>query len=253
MKGIILAGGNGRRLDPLTRITNKHLLPVYKKPMIMYPLETLVNVGIKEIVIVTSGDYIGHFYKLIKRGQDWGVNVHYEIQEGSEGTGAALLCAKDFIRDDDFMVILGDNIVYENVGKFVKDFETERERFDAKILVAKVDCPEKYGVVEIEGDKVVRLVEKPQNPFSNYINTGLWIFKPEIITLCENLKKTQRNEYEVTDVLSDYAEKGRLTYSMLDCEWTDAGTFEELDKASDLMRRIEQQKRLELLREDAAV
>ena len=108
MKGIILAGGNGRRLDPLTRITNKHLLPVYKKPMIMYPLETLVNVGIKEIVIVTSGDYIGHFYKLIKRGQDWGVNVHYEIQEGSEGTGAALLCAKDFIRDDDFMVILAD-------------------------------------------------------------------------------------------------------------------------------------------------
>jgi glucose-1-phosphate thymidylyltransferase len=239
MKGVILAGGNGKRLAPLTVVTNKHLLPVYKKPMIFYPIETLAKAGIKEVLIVTSGEYIGHFYKLIGTGAEWDIKIHYEIQEGSGGTGAALLCAKDFVGNDDFSVILGDNIVYEDISCFVKSFEQEKEEYDAKILIAKVDDPKKYGVVEYEGKKITRLVEKPDTPFSNYVNTGLWIFKSEIFGLCENLKLSVRKEYEITDILGDYAKKGRLTYEMLKSDWTDAGTFEQLYKATSLMHQLE--------------
>lgn len=239
MKGVILAGGNGKRLAPLTVVTNKHLIPVYKKPMIFYPLETLVKAGIKEVLIVTSGEYIGHFYKLLGTGSDWNIRIHYEIQEGSGGTGAALLCARDFIGSDDFIVVLGDNIIYENIGRFVNSFKEERDEFDAKILIAKVDDPKKYGVVEYDDKRITKLVEKPEVPFSNYVNTGLWIFKSEIFGLCEKLKKSVRNEYEITDILSDYAQNGKLTYNILSSEWTDAGTFEQLYKATVLMRKVE--------------
>lgn len=239
MKGVILAGGNGNRLSPLTIVTNKHLIPVYKKPMIFYPLETLVKAGINDILIVTSGEYIGHFYRLLGTGVAWNVKIHYEIQEGSGGTGVALLCAKDFVGTDDFLVVLGDNIIYEDISIFVNSFKDERKEYDAKILIANVDDPKKYGVVEYEGKKITRLVEKPDNPFSNYVNTGLWIFKPEIFGLCEKLEKSIRNEYEITDILGDYAKKGKLTYDILSSEWTDAGTFEQLYKATVLMRQIE--------------
>lgn len=239
MKGVILAGGNGKRLAPLTVVTNKHLLPVYKKPMIFYPIETLATAGIKEVLIVTSGEYIGHFYKLLGTGAEWNIKIHYEIQEGSGGTGTALLCAKDFVGNDDFSVILGDNIVYEDISQFVQSFEQEKEEYDAKILIAKVDDPKKYGVVEYEGKKITRLVEKPDKPFSNYVNTGLWIFKSEIFGLCENLKLSVRKEYEITDILGDYAKKGRLTYEILKTDWTDAGTFDQLYKATSLMRQLE--------------
>lgn len=241
MKGVILAGGNGKRLAPLTVVTNKHLLPVYKKPMIFYPLETLVKTGIKEILIVTSGEYIGHFYRLLGTGSEWGVRIHYEIQEGSGGTGDALLCAEDFIGDEDFLTILGDNIVYEDISEFVHAFDHEREEFDAKILIAKVENPQKYGVVEYEGKRITRLVEKPEHPFSNYVNTGLWIFKPEIFSLCKGLNLSVRNEYEITDILGDYAKKGRLTYEMLKREWTDAGTFEQLYRATVLVKQQEEE------------
>lgn len=239
MKGIILAGGNGKRLAPLTIVTNKHLLPVYKKPMIFYPLETLVKTGIKEILIVTSGEYIGHFYRLLGTGAQWGVRIHYEIQEGSDGTGAALLCAKDFVGDEDFLVILGDNIVYEDITDFVVAFEQQKEEFDAKILIAKVDDPRKYGVVEYDEKRITKLVEKPEHPFSNYVNTGLWMFKPEVFDLCSQLSRSVRNEYEITDILADYAQKGKLTYEMLRSDWTDAGTFEQLYKATVLMKKLE--------------
>lgn len=239
MKGVILAGGSGKRLELLTIVTNKHLLPVYKKPMIFYPLETLVTAGIKDVLIVTSGEFIGHFYKLLGTGSKWNIKIHYEIQEGSSGTGAALLCAKDFASKDDVIVVLGDNIVYEDISQFVSSFEKEKDEYDAKILIAKVDEPNKYGVVEYEGKKITRLVEKPNVPFSNYVNTGLWIFKPEIFGLCENLELSVRKEYEITDALGYYAAKGRLTYEMLKSEWTDAGTFDQLFKATSLMRQLE--------------
>lgn len=245
MKGVILAGGNGKRLEPLTIVTNKHLLPVYKKPMIFYPLETMVKAGIKDIVIVTSGDYIGHFYRLLGTGAKWGVDIHYEIQEGSGGTGVALLCAKRFIQNDDFMVILGDNIISENIKQFVDNFEEERNEYDAKILIAKVDDPLKYGVVEFDGKKITRLVEKPKEVFSNYVNTGLWMFKADVLNKCRELKLSERNEYEITDILSEYATEGKLTYELLESEWTDAGTFEQLYKASILMRKMELEKKSE--------
>jgi len=239
MRGVVLAGGHGKRLHPLTLVTNKHLLPVYKKPMIYYPIETLVKVGIKEILIVTSGEYLGHFFRLLQTGKQWDVNLHYEIQEGNEGTGAALLCAEEFVKDEDCMVILGDNIVYDNIKSFVDEFEEERKEFSAKILITKMDDPRKYGVVEFEDKRITRLVEKPQNPFSNYVNTGLWIFKPEVFSLLKYLKKSQRNEYETTDVLNAYAQQGKLTYGLLSSKWTDAGTFEQLFQATVLMQELE--------------
>ncbi|MBC2581431.1 sugar phosphate nucleotidyltransferase [Clostridium sp. DJ247] len=241
MRGVILAGGHGKRLHPLTLVTNKHLLPVYKKPMIYYPIETLAKVGIKEILIVTSGEYLGHFFRLLKTGKQWGVNLHYEIQEGNEGTGAALLCAEEFVKNEDFMVVLGDNIVIEDIKSFVDDFEKEKEEFKAKILITKVDNPQKYGVIEFEDKRVTRLVEKPKIPFSNYINTGLWIFQPEAFSLLKELKISSRNEYETTDVLNLYAEQGKLTYGILNSEWTDAGSFEQLYQATALMKKLEEQ------------
>ncbi|MBX4266842.1 sugar phosphate nucleotidyltransferase [Clostridium estertheticum] len=239
MRGVILAGGHGKRLNPLTLVTNKHLLPVYKKPMIYYPIETFAKIGIKEILIVTNGEYIGHFYKLLRTGEDFGVKLHYEIQEGNEGTGAALLCAEEFAKGDDFMVILGDNIVTENIKDFVDDFEEEKKEFKAKILITKSENPELYGVVEFKDNKITRLVEKPKEPFSNYVNTGLWIFKSEAFEMLNNMKKSSRNEYETTDVLNNYAQQGQLTYGILKSKWTDAGTFEQLYKATALMKELE--------------
>ncbi len=241
MRGVILAGGHGKRLHPLTLVTNKHLLPVYKKPMIYYPIETLVKVGIKEILIVTSGEYLGHFFRLLQTGKEWGVKIHYAIQEGSDGTGAALLCAEEFVKDDDFVVILGDNIVSEDIKGFVDEFEEEKKQFKAKTLITKVEDPTKYGVVEFEDKRITRLVEKPKDAFSNYVNTGLWIFQPEVFSLFKQLKKSARGEYETTDVLNAYAEQGLLTYGMLTSKWTDAGSFEQLYQATVLMKELEEQ------------
>ncbi|MDW2799936.1 sugar phosphate nucleotidyltransferase [Clostridium boliviensis] len=242
MKGVILAGGNGKRMYPLTVVTNKHLLPIYKKPMIFYPIETLVKAGVKEILIVTSGEYIGDFYRLLHNGKEWGVNFHYEIQEGNTGTGAALLCAEDFVKDDDFIVILGDNIVTEDVKPYTENFKEQKNEYKAKILIAKVNNPENYGVVEFDDNKIIKLVEKPERPATNYVNTGLWIFQSEVFSLLKNLKISRRNEYEATDVLNFYAKQGKLSYGIIQSKWTDAGTFEQLYNATVQMKELESKK-----------
>ena len=239
MRGVLLAGGSASRLRPLTKVTNKHLLPVYKKPMIYYPLETFIKAGLKDILIVTGGEHVGDFFRLLGSGKEWGARFSYEIQEGSAGTGAALLLAEDFVQDEEFLVILGDNVIHENVGKFVSQFQKEKDRFDAKILVAKVKNPEKYGVVEFQGKKIINIIEKPRNPKSSYVNTGLWMFKPDVFRLLKKLKKSPRGEYEVTDVLSYYAKHGRLSFSILKSSWTDAGSFESLFNATLLMKKLE--------------
>ncbi len=239
MRGVILAGGHGKRLDPLTRVTNKHLLPIYKKPMIFYPIETLVKCGIKDILIVTSGEHLGHYFRLLGTGKAWGITLHYEIQDNSDGTGVALLCAEEFANKEDIIVVLGDNIVVDNLSTFVEDFHTHRDIYDAKILIAKVDDPCKYGVVCFEGDRITKLVEKPLEPFSDYVNTGLWIFKANIFENCKTLKRSVRGEYEITDVLAQYAADGKLTYGILKSPWTDAGSFEQLYQATLLMRELE--------------
>ena len=239
MKGIILAGGNGTRLHPLTKITSKQLLPIYNKPMIFYPLETLLKARIKDILIVTGGEHIGDFFRLLGTGKDWGAHFSYKNQEGNTGTGAALLLAEDFARDEEFMVILGDNVVTEDVGRFVREFKDEKEKFKSKILVAKVKDPEKYGVVEFKNKRIINIIEKPRRPVSNYVNTGLWMFLPEVFQLLKDLKKSPRGEYEVTDVLSRYARLGVLSYSILKSHWTDAGSFESLYNATVLMKKLE--------------
>jgi glucose-1-phosphate thymidylyltransferase len=240
MRGVLLAGGSGSRLLPLTKVTNKHLLPVYKKPMIYYPLETLLKAGIKDILIVTGGEHIGDFFRLLGSGREWGARFSYEIQEGNGGTGAALLLAEDFVREGEFMVILGDNVVSEDVSSFVEDFRKEKETFKAKIVIAKVPDPSKYGVVSFKGKKIDRIVEKPKHPKSSYVNTGLWMFLPDVFEHLKQLKKSPRGEYEITDVLAWYAARGLLTYSILKSAWTDAGSFDSLYKATVLMRQLEQ-------------
>lgn len=239
MRGVLLAGGTGSRLYPLTKVTNKHLLPVYKKPMIYYPLETLINAGIKEIFIVTGGEHIGDFFQLLGSGKEWGAHFSYEIQEGNGGTGAALLLAEDFVRDEEFMVILGDNVVSEDVSCFVEDFKKEKEQFKAKILIAKVMDPRNYGVVNFKGKRIVSIVEKPKAPRSFYVNTGLWMFLPDVFGHLKRLKRSSRGEYEITDALAWYAREGLLTYSILRSPWTDAGSFDSLYKATVLMRQLE--------------
>ncbi len=239
MKGVLLAGGTGSRLLPLTKVTNKHLLPVYKKPMIYYPLETLLKAGIRDILIVTGGEHIGDFFRLLGSGKEWGAHFSYEIQEGSGGTGAALLLAEAFAKDDAFMVILGDNIVAEDVRSFVDDFDRNKERFKAKILVARVKDPQKYGVVTFKAGRIVSIVEKPKAQRSPYVNTGLWMFQPEVFSLLRNLKKSPRGEYEVTDVLAHYVRQGQLSYSVLRSAWTDAGSFASLYNATVLMKKLD--------------
>lgn len=239
MRGVLLAGGTGARLRPLTNVTNKHLLPVYKKPMIFYPLQTLIDAGIKDILIVTGGEHVGDFFRLLGSGKNWGARFSYEIQEGNTGTGAALLLAEDFVRDEEFMVILGDNVVTEDVSQFVKSFKKEKERFKAKILIAKVPDPQNYGVVTFKGKKIAAIVEKPKDPRSPYVNTGLWMFLPDVFGHLKRLKKSPRGEYEITDVLAYYVKQGLLTYSVLRSAWTDAGSFDSLYRATVLMRRLE--------------
>ncbi len=240
MRGVLLAGGTGTRLKPLTNVTNKHLLPVYKKPMIYYPLQTLIDAGIKDILIVTGGEHIGDFFRLLGSGKSWGAHFSYEIQEGNGGTGAALLLAEDFVRDEPFMVVLGDNVVSENVAEFVEDFKAHQHQYKAKILVAKVDDPHNYGVVTFKGKQIIDITEKPKKPRSDFVNTGLWMFTPDVFTHLKRLKKSPRGEYEITDVLALYAKEGLLSHSILRSAWTDAGSFESLYKATVLMHQLEQ-------------
>ncbi len=239
MRGVLLAGGSASRLKPLTKVTNKHLLPVYKKPMIYYPLETFLKAGIKDILIVTGGEHVGDFFRLLGSGKEWGARFSYEIQEGNTGTGAALLLAEDFVQDEEFLVILGDNVIHEDIGKFVREFKKEKDKFEAKILVTKVKNPEKYGVVEFDGKRIVNIKEKPRHPKSHYVNTGLWMFKPGVFNLLKKIKKSPRGEYEVTDILAHYAKQGRLSFSVLRSQWTDAGSFESLYAATILMKKLE--------------
>lgn len=240
MKGIILAGGTGSRLKPLTNVTNKHLLPVYKKPMIYYPLEAMLKANIREILFVTGGEHIGDFFRLLGSGKSFGAHFMYEIQDGSGGTAAALLLAEGFVKDEDFLVILGDNIVTEEINSFVEDFKNERKKYLAKILISKVQNPKKYGVVTFKDNLITEIIEKPQRPKSKFVNTGLWMFSPEVFQRIKKLKKSPRGEFEITDVLSQYALERKLTYSILRSTWTDAGSFESLYDATVLMKKLEE-------------
>jgi glucose-1-phosphate thymidylyltransferase len=238
MKGVILAGGLGTRLFPLTKITNKHLLPVYNKPMVYYPIMTLVEAGIKDIMVVTGGDHAGNFLRLLGNGQEFGLKgIAYSYQEKEGGIAEALGLAEHFADGDKIVVILGDNIIEKDIKDQVKEFEKQAE--GARILVKKVPDPERFGVVEFDGDKIAGIEEKPEKPKSEYIVTGIYMYDGKVFDIIKTLKPSGRGELEITDVNNAYIRKGQLAHSMLDGWWTDAGTFETLLRANKLVAQKE--------------
>lgn len=238
MKGVILAGGLGSRLHPLTKVTNKHLLPVYRKPMIYYPLEALVRAGLKDILIVTGGNSAGEFLRLLGNGREFGLkHLHYTYQEGEGGIAAALSLAQDFADGDRLVVILGDNILEGDIRPYVARFQ--KQKSGARILLKKVEDPERFGVAELKGKKVVRIVEKPKRPKSPYAVTGIYMFDDQVFDIIRTLKPSGRGELEITDVGNRYLEKRQLEYDILEGFWTDAGTFESLLRANILVSEKE--------------
>lgn len=234
MKGVVLAGGLGSRLFPLTKITNKHLLPVYDKPMIYYPIQTLINAGIDDIMVVTGGNYAGHFLQLLGNGKDFGLkHLNYTYQQGEGGIADALALVRHFADDGPVCVVLGDNIIEKNIRAAADDYRKQGQ--GAKILLKKVPDPQRFGVPEIDGERVVRIEEKPKDPKSDFAVIGIYFFDNTVFDVISTLKPSDRGELEITDVNNHYIEQGTMTWSELDGWWTDAGTFESLRNASNLV------------------
>ena len=229
MKGIILAGGLGTRLYPLTAITNKHLLPVYNKPMVLYPLETLRKSGLDEIMIVCGKEHGGDFMNFLGSGRDFGVKLSYSLQHGAGGIAEALSLAKDFVDGGKVAVILGDNIFEDN---FLKDIEKFKNQEGAKVFIKNVENPQRFGVAEIKGDKIISIEEKPEEPKSNFVTTGFYLYGNDIFDKIRMLKPSWRGELELTDVHNIYIQEEKLSYGAVEGFWSDAGTFESLLKTA---------------------
>jgi glucose-1-phosphate thymidylyltransferase len=236
LKGVILAGGLGTRLSPLTKITNKHLLPIYCKPMIYYPLQTLVAAGIEDILIVTGGRNAGDFLRLLGNGSQFGLkHINYTYQEGEGGIAEALGLAKHFTGNDKIVVILGDNIIQKSIKKYVDDFRKQPR--GAKILLKKVSDPHRFGVAELKNNKIVSIEEKPKKPKSDYAVTGIYMYDNQVFDIVKDLRPSKRGELEITDVNNAYIKKGEITYGILDGWWTDSGTFDSLLRANNLVAK----------------
>ncbi len=236
MKGVVLAGGLGTRLLPLTRVTNKHLLPVYNKPMIFYPIQTLVDAGVEEIMIVTGGNNAGEFLRLLGNGEDFGLRqMHYTYQKTEGGIADALALARHFVGDDKVVVVLGDNFIQGSIRKAAEDFERQPE--GAKIFLKEVANPKEFGVAELDGDKVVRIVEKPKHPVTNLAVIGIYMYDSRVFEICKTLKPSDRGELEITDVNNDYIRRGVMTYERLDGWWADCGSFDALLRSNLLVAR----------------
>ena len=234
MKGVVLAGGTGSRLNPLTRVTNKHLLPIYDKPMVYYPIQTLVNAGIEEILLVTGGKNAGDFLRLLGNGRDFGLkHLNYTYQEGEGGIAEALGLAEFFAGEDSVCVILGDNIIENNICRAVHNFKSQQG--GAKILLKEVDDAPRFGVAELQGQRVVGIEEKPKAPKSNFAVVGIYLYDHTVFDKIRRLKPSGRGELEITDVNNFYIEEDALTYEILEGWWTDAGTFESLLRANTLV------------------
>jgi glucose-1-phosphate thymidylyltransferase len=243
MKGIVLAGGTGSRLFPLTKITNKHLLPIYDRPMIYYPIQTLVDAGIRDILIVTGGRNSGDFLRLLANGKQFGLeHINYTYQEGEGGIADALALAKHFADGQKTCVILGDNIIEGNIRKAVEQFTAQAE--GAHILLKEVQDAERFGVAELAGGKIVGIEEKPQRPKSNYAVTGFYMYDPTVFDKIRTLVPSNRGELEITDVNNAYIADGTMSFSFLDGWWTDAGTFDSLLRAANLVAQMEAKKQI---------
>jgi glucose-1-phosphate thymidylyltransferase len=235
MKGVILAGGLGSRLHPLTKITNKHLLPIYDRPMIHYPLMTLVDAGVRDILVVTGGNHAGEFLRLLGNGREFGLeDIAYTYQEGEGGIADALSLARHFADGDRILVILGDNIIEGDIRRPVAAFR-EQPR-GARILLTKVPDPARFGVPEMRDGRIVAIQEKPKAPKSEYAVVGIYMYDATVFDIISTLKPSARNELEITDVNNHYLARGELQHDILEGWWTDAGTFESLFRAGQLVR-----------------
>ncbi|MFH1245966.1 MAG: sugar phosphate nucleotidyltransferase [Candidatus Omnitrophota bacterium] len=233
LKGVVLAGGLGKRLRPLTKITNKHLLPVFNRPMIYYPIQTLVDAGIEDILVVTGGNFAGEFLRLLGNGHIFGLkHIDYTYQEGEGGIAQALSLAEHFAEGEKIIVILGDNILENSIRPYVEKFREQKD--GARILLKEVEDPQRFGVVEFSGDKIISIEEKPEYPKTNYAVTGIYMYDARVFDIIRTLKPSHRNELEITDVNNSYLNRGQLQFDILDGWWTDAGSFESLLRANNL-------------------
>ena len=236
MKGVVLAGGLGTRLHPLTKVTNKHLLPVYDQPMIYYPIKTLINAGIDDIMVVTGGNSAGDFLKLLGNGKDFGLkHLSYAYQEGEGGIADALALVEHFADEGPICVVLGDNIIEGNIRTAADDYLKQGK--GAKILLKRVEDPQRFGVPELDGDRVLRIEEKPQDPKSDLAVIGIYFYDGSVFEVIKTLVPSGRGELEITDVNNHYIDRGEMTWGKLDGWWTDAGTFESLLHATNLVAK----------------
>jgi glucose-1-phosphate thymidylyltransferase len=236
MKGVVLAGGLGTRLYPLTKITNKHLLPVYNRPMITYPIECLVRAGIQDILVVTGGNNPGDFLKLLGNGKEYGVDhISYAYQEGEGGIAEALSLAEAHASGGKVCVVLGDNIIEKTIKHAVEEYKAQAH--GAKILLKYVEDPKRFGVPVLDGDKVIRIEEKPANPASSFAVTGIYMYDQKVFDFIKTLTPSARGELEITDVNNLYIDDGTMSWSKLEGWWTDAGTFDSLLQASNLVAK----------------
>lgn len=236
MKGVVLAGGLGSRMYPLTKVTNKHLLPVYNEPMIYYPIKILVNAGIDDIMIVTGGNNAGEFLKLLGNGADFGLrHLNYTYQEGEGGIAAALSLAEFFADEGKIAVVLGDNIIENNVRKAVESFKKQKD--GARIMLKEVSDPKRFGVPVFDGNRIIRVEEKPAVPKSQYAVIGIYMYDRRVFDFIKNLKPSERGELEITDVNNFYINEGKMEWDILDGWWSDAGTFESLQYAGNMVAK----------------
>jgi len=236
MKGVVLAGGLGSRLYPLTKVTNKHLLPVYNEPMIYYPIRILVNAGIEEILIVTGGNNAGDFLCLLENGKNFGLkHINYAYQQGEGGIAAALSLAEHFADRDKIAVVLGDNIIEGNIKAMADEFRQQKD--GARILLKEVSDPQRFGVPVFEGEKIVRVEEKPANPASNFAVIGIYMYDYRVFEFIKSLKPSERGELEITDVNNFYIREGKMQWNILNGWWSDAGTLESLQSAGNMVAK----------------
>lgn len=245
MKGVILVGGSGSRLDPLTRVTNKHLLPIYDKPMVFYPIQALVNVGITDIMIVTGGNNAGDFLRLLGNGSDFGLKrLHYTYQDRPAGIAHALGLARDFAEGDSLLLMLGDNIIERNLLAARRNFEEQAQ--GGRVILTQVENPSSYGVVEIANERITAITEKPDAPKSNLVQTGIYFYDERVFDIVADLKPSGRGELEITDVNNYYLQEGSLEYDILEGFWADCGeSFESYLDSQNLVARHGANKLLE--------
>ncbi|MGR6835320.1 sugar phosphate nucleotidyltransferase [Syntrophomonas erecta] len=239
MKGIILAGGRGTRLCPLTKVTNKHLLPVGKEPMIFNPVKQLVSAGITDIMVITSKDHMGEIVRLLGSGRDFGCDFTFKVQEEALGIAHALLLAENFARGNKVVVILGDNIATCSIKPYVERFV--RQGTGARVLLRRVEDPEHYGIAALDELKIVEIEEKPRHPRSSYAVIGIYMYDKEVFDMIRKIRPSERGEYEITSVNNEYIKSSQLCYDILHGKWADAGTFESLAYANQIMLAVNNQ------------